>query len=435
MPLTTTDIHVGMITLTDPDDPNRVSGMPHKMAEALRAQGVLITPIIAADTSPEGRLARAYRRRVPTRYKRILDDLAPQHTANALLGRADTLARSVQEQLAPLTTDYAQATGRAPDIIFGACIASALANLETDLPIVYYSDATSPIINATYPAFQGRGRALLDTRVTIERAALSRVTRAAFPAESTRDSAINDLGLPASIASVIPMGAHITPTDPHAVIAPAPPPSARDCRLLIVASDPHRKRVDLAVRATERLRRAGINATLSVIGPGTALARRSDAVDFCRPLRLSDPKDALEHRRLLHTAHLQLLPSLGEAFGIAPAESAHFARPSIVSDAGGLPSVIHHDDTGVVLPVAATHLDWAEAIAALIQDPIRYRRYSAAALARARVEFTWSAWATKVINLMHQAIADEPRAMPPPAPGASPGDFREPGLTRTRTAG
>lgn len=418
-------LHVGMIALTDPDDPNQVSGMPHRMATALRAQGVRITPIVADAGNTEGRLARAYRRRVPPRFKRLGDDLFPGRTAHALHARAHTLAASVRSQLNHLCSPQAHARGDTPDLLFGVCIATALAGLDTELPIVYYSDATGPIINTTYPAFRARGKSLLDTRIEIERAALSRVARAAFPAPITRDSAINHLALPPEIARTIPMGAHVTPTDPRSISAPAPPPTPRDCRLLIVASDPLRKRVDLAVRCAESLRRAGINATLTIIGPGTALARRSRAVDFCRPLRLSDPDDAIEHRRLLQSCHLQLLPSVGEAFGIAPAESAHFARPSIVSDAGGLPSVIRHDDTGLVLPVAAPHQAWADAITKLIHDPDRYRRYSAAALARARVDFTWSAWATKVIALMHEALHDK----------QSIAHSDSPPITPTRTAG
>ncbi len=399
-----------MISLTDPDDPDQVSGMPHRVASSLRARGVRVTPIVTDRPGPEPRLARAYRRRVPPRCKGVVDDLFPSRTAGVLHRRARSLAASVTAQL----ESHARGDTGRPDLLFGVCIATALAELATDLPIVYFSDAASPIINATYPAFAARGRAFLDARVEIERAALARVSRAAFASARARDSAVGDLGLRADLATVIPMGANVTPHDPEGIRAPATPPTARDCRLLIVAADPVRKRVDLAVRAAESLRRAGIDATLSVIGPGTRLARRSHAVDFCRPLRLSDPADAAVHTGLLHACHLQLLPSVGEAFGIAPTESAHHARPAIVSDAGGLPSVVRHDDTGIVIPVAEPHQTWADAIAALVRDPERYRRYSANALAHARVEFTWSAWGARMVSLMHETLgADRPARVTP----------------------
>ncbi len=395
-------LRVGMVALTNPDDPNPLSGMPYRMASALRAHGVDLVPIIArAQDTPQGlrqRIAHAYKRRSPASVKRLLDDAFPARTADAARAKSVALERSIHEQLAALEHPV--------DLLFGACISTPLAALETDLPIVYFSDATSIIINSTYPRFGNRGRALLDARVETERAALARATLAAFASPAARNSAVSHLGLDPARASVIPMGAHITPVDPTTVTAPANAPTARDCRLVIVAADPVRKRVDLAVRAAETLRRMGIHATLSVIGPGTRAAHRSPAVDFCQPLRLSNEDDAHRHRAILRDAHLQLLPSLGEAFGIAPCESAHFARPSIVADTGGLPHAVLHDDTGIVLPVNADHRVWADTVARIVNDPDRYRNYSRNAVARARTQLNWPAWAASIITLMRRATAD-----------------------------
>lgn len=252
----------------------------------------------------------------------------------------------------------------------------------------------------------------------IERVSLTRVDLAAFASARTLRSAVETLGVPRHRATAIPMGAHIIPHDPATVAVPASPPTRSDCRLLIVASDPRRKRVDLAVRATELLRKRGFDARLTVVGRGTPTARRSEVVDDAGVLRLADPSDAQRHHDLLRDSHIQLLPSVGEAFGIAPAESAHFARPSIVSDVGGLPGVVLHDRTGLVLPVGAGHEQWAEAIAALVGDPDRYRRYSEAALRYARTELNWSVWAARVIALMVSAI-DAPAAGPTLCPGSA----------------
>lgn len=400
-------LRVGMIFLTDPDSPTQLSGMPHAMAAALREQGVTVVPLCAGDPAPadprdrdlgarvRGRLRRELLRRTPPAARAALDDLFPARTRRLVLNRAARLSARVQAQLA----------GHDLDLLFGACISSALYQLKTDLPIVYFSDATSRLINTTYPRLAARGRVRHETLEELERTSLARVTRAAFASPATHDSAIEHLGVPPERAGVIPMGAHVVPADPASVRAPADPPSARDCRLLIIAADPVRKRVDLAVRTAETLRSRGVHATLTVVGPGTPRARRSPAAEFAGPLRLSSPDDVQRLRALLRASHLQLLPSVGEAFGIAPAESAHFARPAVVSDAGGLPFVVQHDETGLVLPVDADHNRWADAVAALVRDPDRYRRYSTAALARARAELNWSAWAARTVALMRVAIA------------------------------
>lgn len=406
-------LRVGMIFLTDPDSRTQLSGMPYAMAAALRDQGVTVVPLCAGDHAPgdaqgrdlgtrvRGRVRRELLRRTPPGVRGVLDDLRPARTRRLVLDRAARLSARVQAQLGEHDLD----------LLFGACISSALYQLQTDLPVVYFSDATSRLINSTYPRLAARGRARHDALEDVERAALARVTRAAFAAPATYDSAVEHLGVPPERSGVIPMGAHVVPADPAGVRAPAEAPTARDCRLLVIAADPVRKRVDLAVRAAEALRRRGVHATLTVVGPGTPRARASPAVEFAGPLRLSNPEDVQRLRALLRSSHLQLLPSVGEAFGIAPAESAHFARPAVVSDAGGLPFVVRHDETGVVLPVDADHHRWADAVAALVRDPERYRRYSIAALARARTDLNWSAWAARTVALMHEAIA-------PPTPAA-----------------
>lgn len=398
-------LRAGMIFLTDPDNPAQLSGMPHRMAAALREQGVDIVPLRVIDPAKGGMdLASRFRRkarstlltRVPAVVRAGFDDLFAQRTRRRVLLRAEHRSARLAEQVARHELD----------LLFGVCISTALYQLRTHLPIVYFSDATSPIIARTYPKAAAWGQARRTALLEIERVSLQRATFAAFAAPATLRSAIDELGVPPHRTAVIPMGAHVVPADPATVRAPADPPTARNCRLLIVAADPKRKRVDLAVRTAETLRARGIHATLSVIGPGTRRARASPAVDSVGPLRLLSPQDAQKHRQLLRASHLQLLPSLGEAFGIAPAESAHFARPSIVSDTGGLPSVVHHDRTGLVLPVDADHHRWADAIADLVRDPARYQRYSTAALARARDELNWSAWAAGIITLMHQTVAE-----------------------------
>jgi glycosyltransferase involved in cell wall biosynthesis len=93
-------------------------------------------------------------------------------------------------------------------------------------------------------------------------------------------------------------------------------------------------------------------------------------------------------------------------FGLAPCEAAHFGRPSLVSDAGGLPSAVLHDETGIVLPVDAPASRYADEIEKLCHDPQRYRALSEAALRRARAELTWDAWARRVADILRDAVAE-----------------------------
>ncbi len=91
-------------------------------------------------------------------------------------------------------------------------------------------------------------------------------------------------------------------------------------------------------------------------------------------------------------------------FGIAPVESAGFGRPAVVSNAGGLPTVVKDGLTGRVLPVDSPVSAWCDAIEAMVSRPDRYVEFSHAAYARFRKELNWDAWGRSVRTLAEQLV-------------------------------
>jgi len=110
----------------------------------------------------------------------------------------------------------------------------------------------------------------------------------------------------------------------------------------------------------------------------------------------------------MHHAHVHLLPSRAEAFGIAACEAAHFGRPCIVSSAGGLPSIVRHERTGLILPNGATGAAYADAVERLAGDRQRYAAMCRAARERATSVLNWDRWAEDVSELLHQANRSRP---------------------------
>jgi glycosyltransferase involved in cell wall biosynthesis len=199
------------------------------------------------------------------------------------------------------------------------------------------------------------------------------------------------------------MGAHVVPEQSDRPLRPDPP-SPNEVELVCVAADPVRKRLDFCIDVAEELASRGLRVRLNQVGPPTTRARRSSVVHRAGVLRLSDPEDRRRHAELLRRSHLLLLPSAGEMFGIAPCEAAHFGRPSLVSDAGGLPTAVLHEQTGIVLPLAAPATRYADEIEKLCRDPARYRRLSEAALLRARTELNWDAWGRRVGSIVEEVM-------------------------------
>ncbi len=87
-------------------------------------------------------------------------------------------------------------------------------------------------------------------------------------------------------------------------------------------------------------------------------------------------------------AALSVIPSLEEGFGIPAAEAMGCEIPVVASDAGGLPEVVEHGVTGLVVPRGETGA-LTEAIGSLLGDPERRRRMGIAGRERALRLFDW----------------------------------------------
>ena len=87
-------------------------------------------------------------------------------------------------------------------------------------------------------------------------------------------------------------------------------------------------------------------------------------------------------------AALSVVPSLEEGFGIPAAEAMGCEVPVVASDAGGLPEVVEHGVTGLIVPRGDTDA-LAQAIGSLLEDPERRRRMGVAGRERALRLFDW----------------------------------------------
>lgn len=404
-------VRVGLVSTQDPSDPRSLSGMPFSIRRALVAAGLDVVDLGRLDDDPSqrrtllGRAARFAQRRIDAMpgWLGLHEAARWQRDPEAMEARTEMRCRRMADRLAT-----AIGTHR-PEVLFGNCISSPLARLETTLPIVYTGDATAEIISQTYPRYRRLGPRYAACTDRIEREALAKVRFAAFASPAARDSAIGRYGMPEDRAIVAPYGANLVPSAAAPPPIPADPPSRSDLRLTITAADPERKQVDLAIEATRLLKGRGWRASLTAIGPRRSRAALGRGTTFLGMLDAADPRDLERHRRALAASHLCLQPSVGEAYGIAPIESASFGKPAIVTEVGGLPFVVRHGETGLVVPATVDAAGLADAIESIAGDPDRYRGMSKAAHARHLRELNWGEWARAVALLIRIAAAEARR--------------------------
>lgn len=171
-------------------------------------------------------------------------------------------------------------------------------------------------------------------------------------------------------------------------IPPAPLPFAPPHLLFIGRLSPE-KRVDVAIDAVAMLTQADPSIRLSIAGDGPlrgTLEHRTRRLGIERNVRFLGWVAREDVPSLINRATAVLLPSEEEAFGLVALEAAVMARPVVATCRGGLPEIVGHGETGVLIerPDASA---LAEAVALLLETPEQASRMGQAARETARAEF------------------------------------------------
>ena len=181
---------------------------------------------------------------------------------------------------------------------------------------------------------------------------------------------------------VIPFSAAISDRRlPDGATAGAGPPErSGPVRLLFVGRLVERKGVNILIRALARVRER-VDATLTVVGDGPRSARleaeaRRIGVDAFVHFAGHVGEQAL--REAYRTSDLFVLPAVvdgkgdTEGLGVVLLEALEFGLPLIASDVGGIPDIVVHGETGLLVPPCHAGA-LADAILRVIEDPAAAR--------------------------------------------------------------
>ncbi len=123
-------------------------------------------------------------------------------------------------------------------------------------------------------------------------------------------------------------------------------------------------------------------------------------------------KEMLPHDKLtaaLTQADLFLCPSIYEPLGIVNLEAMGCETAVLASRVGGIPEVVSHRETGILVDYTSDHTrfesDLSAAISDLLADPARLEKYGKAGRVRAETHFGWDAVAEQTISLYRSVIS------------------------------
>jgi glycosyltransferase involved in cell wall biosynthesis len=111
----------------------------------------------------------------------------------------------------------------------------------------------------------------------------------------------------------------------------------------------------------------------------------------------------------MNTATLVLIPSRRESFCLVALEAALMARPLVATRVGGLPEVVVHQQTGLLVEREDVR-GIADAVSFLLERPETAAQMGKAARLRAREVFSWDRCVDAYDTLYRRLFIGAPRA-------------------------
>jgi len=179
-------------------------------------------------------------------------------------------------------------------------------------------------------------------------------------------------------------------------------------RLLCLGRLSHEKGFDLALAAFATIVRRFPGVRLVIAGDGaarSALEKQASQQGISRSVEFTGWVAPEQVPALINNATFMIMPSRKDSFPLVALEAARMARPVVATRVGGLPEIVTHQKTGLVVePEDTTGL--AEAISFLIAHPDTAVQMGNAALKRVETAFSWEAHVDAYHRLYRQLIND-----------------------------
>ena len=168
------------------------------------------------------------------------------------------------------------------------------------------------------------------------------------------------------------------------------------------------KGVDLALETLIELRAGGLPARLAIVGGPSgpsgrdtleALHARVNEAGVVDAVSLIAPQPHQLLSSWYRAADVTVVPSRAESFGLVALESAACGTPVVASKVGGLATLVHHEQNGLLVE-SRDPAQWAEAVRWCLDDS-RSTSLSVNAVLSAR-SYTWRSAAEAVTELVER---------------------------------
>lgn len=291
------------------------------------------------------------------------------------------------------------------DLLFVPSAPQLIAYCNTNVPIIYMTDATFFQLQGYYPLFNDIAGYNITQGISMDKLVFEKSAHCMLASDWTRTSAIRDYHIPAGKISVAPLGANL---DRVPTIEELKNKKTGVCHLLFLGVEWERKGGSIAVGTFNILKQQGVPVHLTIIGcrPPGYIEGKNDAADIT-VIPFINKHDEAESRLLfdiLLKSDFLLLPTRAECAGIVFCEASAFGLPSITTNTGGVGTYVEDGVNGFALPVAATAIDYALKIKELFYNRDAYNQLSKTSRQKYEAVLNWDAWGNSFHNIAQKIL-------------------------------
>lgn len=373
------------VTTYDASDVHAWSGLGSNILQALQDVGFQTESIGGLSTSKPWTLISILKKVYYSKF------LSRKYLRDRELGTLKNYLSLVEKRLALVDCHTVFSPGTLP-----------IAYLQTDKPIVFWTDSTFAGMIDFYPEFTNLCAETIQNGNKIEQEALSKCRLAIYASEWAANTAIDNYDVDPSKVKIVPFGANINCNRNLSDIARICDRKSFDiCKLLFLGVDWDRKGGDKALAVANLLNKRGLKTELHVVGCNL-LFRPPSFVKNHGFISKSTEEGRNQLDRLFSEAHFLILPSKAECYGVVFAEASSFGLPSLATKVGGIPTAIRDGKNGCTFHLDEIPEKYCDYIEKFMSSKDNYRELAFSCFQEYSERLNWHSAGRKVFDFVRE---------------------------------
>lgn len=371
------NLTVGFLTATDPRDKKSWSGIHYRMYKALMEEFDHVVPLGPLQLTMLQKVWLWLRLTITSLLHKLVYFKRFNKYHNHF--RSKLYGRYFDEQLNKLKLD----------VIFAPTASVEIAHLTTKTPICYFSDTSFEQFSNYYQSFTKFSKSSKREGNEIEQLAIKKAAAQVYPSNWALE--FSKSYYMASNPQLVKMGANIDEVTNDQVLKKS---FDSTLELLFIGVDWARKGGDLVQEILELISNENLDIHLTVIGCTPPFSHKQMTV--IPYLDKNIPSEMARFNKILSTAHLFLMPTRAECYGIVFCEANAFGLPVITTATGGTTAIVENGTNGYALPLDAEAEEYFKILERLNTDRSILKELSIKSFEKYKAELNWGVWAQNI---------------------------------------